>query len=131
MLIFPTSVNRRTLTIVQPATTSQSIFRESWVIRHRRTLCIVHPVAIFLNRVFTKENTISSLRKSSSPFFLQEFGPLILLKTKDRFTSLMVIGMTKIMCNLLHSRPKELASYCCNCFLVTGMPDICNIMHLF
>jgi hypothetical protein len=54
---------------------------------------------IFLNRVFTKENTTSSLRKSSSPFFLQEFGPLIPLKTTDRFTSLTIIGMMKIMCN--------------------------------
>jgi hypothetical protein len=30
---------------------------------------------------------------------LQGFRPLILLKTKDRFTSLMVIGVMKIMCN--------------------------------
>ena len=29
----------------------------------------------------------------------QGFRPLILFKTKDRFTSLMVIGVTKIMCN--------------------------------
>jgi hypothetical protein len=30
---------------------------------------------------------------------LQGLRQLILLKTKDRFTSLMVIGVTKIMCN--------------------------------
>jgi hypothetical protein len=53
----------------------------------------------FLNRVFSKENTISSLRKSYSPFFLQEFGPMILLNKKDRFTSLIVIGVMEIMCN--------------------------------
>jgi hypothetical protein len=53
----------------------------------------------FLNRVFTKENAISSLRQSSSPFFLQEFGSPILLKTKDRFISLTVIRVMKIMCN--------------------------------
>jgi hypothetical protein len=56
-------------------------------------------VEILLNRVFTKENTTSSLRKSSSPFFLQEFRPLTPLKATNRFTSLMVIGMMKIMCN--------------------------------
>jgi hypothetical protein len=53
----------------------------------------------FVNMVFTKENTISSLRQSSSPFFLQEFRPLIPLKTIDRFSSLMFIRVTKIMCD--------------------------------
>jgi hypothetical protein len=57
-------------------------------------------VTILLIRVFTKENMISSLKKSSSPFFPQEFRPLIPLKTTDRFTSLTVIGMMKIMCNI-------------------------------
>jgi hypothetical protein len=59
----------------------------------------VQPVEILLNRVFTKENTTSSLRKSSSPFFLQEFRPLTPLKATYRFTSLTVIRVTKIMCN--------------------------------
>jgi hypothetical protein len=68
-------------------------------IRHFRTLCIVQPAEILLNRVFTKENTTSSLRESSSPFFLQEFRPLTPLKETNRFTSLTVIGMMKIMCN--------------------------------
>jgi hypothetical protein len=54
---------------------------------------------ILLTRVFTKENTTFSLRQSSSPFFPQEFRPLILLKTKDRFTSLTVMRVKKIMCN--------------------------------
>jgi hypothetical protein len=57
-----------------------------------------HLVKNFLNRIFTKENTTSSLMESSSPFFLQEFRILVLLKTNDRFTSLMFIRVTKIMC---------------------------------
>jgi hypothetical protein len=55
---------------------------------------------ILFNRVFTKENTTSSLSKSSSPFFLQESRPLTPLKATYRFTSLTVIGMMKIMCNI-------------------------------
>jgi hypothetical protein len=54
-------------------------------------------VKIIFNRVFIKENATSFLRKSSSPFFLQELRPLTPLKTTYRFTSLTVIGMTKIM----------------------------------
>jgi hypothetical protein len=49
--------------------------------------------------VFTRENATSFLRKSSSPFSLQELRPLTPLKATDRFTSLTVIGMMKIMCN--------------------------------
>jgi hypothetical protein len=59
----------------------------------------VQHAKIIFNRVFIKENETSFLRKSSSPFFLQELRPLTLLKTTNRFTSLMVIGMMKIMCN--------------------------------
>jgi hypothetical protein len=68
-------------------------------IRHSRTLPIWQPANILFNRVFTKENETSFLRKSSSLFFLQELRPLTPLKATDRFTSLTVIGMTKIMCN--------------------------------
>jgi hypothetical protein len=50
-------------------------------------------------RVFTRENETSFLRKSSSPFFLHKLRPLTPLKAIDRFTSLTVIGMMKIMCN--------------------------------
>jgi hypothetical protein len=39
-------------------------------IRHFCTLHIEKPAEILQNRVFTEENTTSSLRKSSSPFFL-------------------------------------------------------------
>jgi hypothetical protein len=56
-------------------------------------------VNILFNRVFTKENATSFLRKSYSLFFLQELRPLTPLKEIDRFTTLMVIGMKKIMCN--------------------------------
>jgi hypothetical protein len=77
-----------TLAIVQPAET-----------RLFHTLCIEQPAEILFNRVFTKENTTSSLRESSSPFFLQEFRLLTPLKATDRFTSLMFIRLTKIMCN--------------------------------
>jgi hypothetical protein len=65
-----------------------------------RNLCIEKLAEILQYRIFTKETTTSSLREISSPFFLQEYWVFILLKTKDRFTSLMVIGMKKIMCNI-------------------------------
>jgi hypothetical protein len=77
-----------TLAIVQPTKT-----------RHFHTLAIVQPEEILFNRVFKEESTTSSLRKSSSPFFLQEFRPLTPLKETYRFTSLKIIGMMKIMCN--------------------------------
>jgi hypothetical protein len=59
----------------------------------------MQPVNFLFYRVFTKENTISFLRKSSSPFLLQELRPLTPLNATDRFTSLTFIGMMKIMCN--------------------------------
>jgi hypothetical protein len=42
-------------------------------------------------RVFTRENATSFLKKSSSPFSLQELRPLTPLKATYRFTSLTVI----------------------------------------
>jgi hypothetical protein len=59
----------------------------------------VQHAKIIFNRVFIKENATSFLRKISSPFFLHELRSLTPLKTIDRFTSLMVIGIMKIMCN--------------------------------
>jgi hypothetical protein len=50
-------------------------------------------------RVLTKENATYFLRKTSSPFTLQDLRPLTPLKETYRFTSLTVIGMTKTMCN--------------------------------
>jgi hypothetical protein len=70
-------------------------------IRHFYTLCIEKPTKILLNRVFTKENPIFSLRQSYSPFFLQEFRALTPLKETYRFTSLTFIVVMKIMCNNL------------------------------
>jgi hypothetical protein len=66
-------------------------------IRHFHTLCIEKPVEILLNRVFTKENPISSLKKTSSPFLIQEIRPLTPLKETYRFTSLMVIRVMKML----------------------------------
>jgi hypothetical protein len=68
-------------------------------IRHSRTLPIQQPANLLFYGVFRKENATSFLRKSSSLFSLQELRPLTPLKETDRFTSLMIIGMMKIMCN--------------------------------
>jgi hypothetical protein len=50
-------------------------------------------------RIFPKENATSFLKKSFSPFSLQELKPMTPLKATYRFTSLKVIEMKKIMCN--------------------------------
>jgi hypothetical protein len=99
MLIFPMYEGRLTLTIEQPTKICNLAIEKGAEIKHFPTLHIEKPTKILLNRVFTKENTTSSLREISSPFFLQEFRPMTPLKATNRFTSLMVIGMTKIMCN--------------------------------
>jgi hypothetical protein len=70
-------------------------------------------------RVFTRENATSFLRKSSSPFSLQELRPLTPLKATYRFTSLMVIGMTKIMCN---THPTKCAPSLFNIPLAAPLP---------
>jgi hypothetical protein len=54
-------------------------------------------------KVFRKENATSFLRKSSSPFSLQELRSLTPLKATNRFTSLTIIGMMKIICNTCHA----------------------------
>jgi hypothetical protein len=81
-------------------------------IRHSHTLAIMQPANFLFYRVFTKENATSFLRKSSSPFLLQELRPLTPLKATDRFTSLTVIGMTKIMCNKVKCEPIALIPIC-------------------
>jgi hypothetical protein len=68
-------------------------------IRHSHNPIHRQPVNFLFYKVFTQENATSFLRKSSSPFSLQELRPLTPLKATDRFTSLKVIGMKKIMCN--------------------------------
>jgi hypothetical protein len=68
-------------------------------IRHSRTLIHRQPANFLFYKVFTQENATSFLRKSSSPFSLQELRPLTPLKVTNNFTSLTVIEMMKIMCN--------------------------------
>jgi hypothetical protein len=68
-------------------------------IKYSRTLIHRQPANFLFYKVFTQENATSFLRKSSSPFSLQELRPLTPLKETYRFTSLTVIGMKKIMCN--------------------------------
>jgi hypothetical protein len=70
----------------------------------------MQPANFLFYRVFTKENETSFLRKSSSPFSLQELRPLTPLKETYRFTSLMVIAMMKIMCNTRLSSTKVFPS---------------------
>jgi hypothetical protein len=50
-------------------------------------------------KVLTKENIIFIFLEKCVFILLQGFRPVILLKTKDRCTSLTVIGVMKIMCN--------------------------------
>jgi len=88
-----------------------------------RTLNTKQGATILLYRDFTKENIISSLKKKSSPFFLQEFGPLILLKTKDMFTSLTIIGVKKIMCN------NHIKSFCSNVYFI--MMCLCIFSNVY
>jgi hypothetical protein len=64
-----------------------------------RTLNTDKGVMIPFYKVFTKENIIFIFLGKCVFILLQGFSPLILLKTKDRGTSLMVIRVTKIMCN--------------------------------
>jgi hypothetical protein len=74
----------------------------------------MQPANFLFYRVFTKENATSFLRKSSSPFLLQELRPLTPLKATDRFTSLTVIGMMKIMCNIFARNVySKMVSTCC------------------
>jgi hypothetical protein len=68
-------------------------------IMHFCTLATVKHAKILFNRGFTKGNATYFLKKSSSPLFLQELRPLTPLNATYTFTSLTVIGMTKILCN--------------------------------
>jgi hypothetical protein len=83
-------------------------------IRHSFTPIHRPPAKFLFYKVLTQENATSFLKKSSSPFSLQELRPLTPLKETDRFTSLMVIGMMKIMCN----------TYLLNC-MASNKGDIC------
>jgi hypothetical protein len=71
MLVFPTYEGHRTLAVMQPAETLRPSYSAAC-----GNQAFPHPIygaacmEILQNRVFTEENTTSSLRKSSSPFFL-------------------------------------------------------------
>jgi hypothetical protein len=84
MLIFPTYENSCTLLIEKLRTSRNPTMVQPARIRNSRTLAIMQHAKIIFNRVFTKGNATSFLRKSSSPFFLQELRPLTPLKTTDR-----------------------------------------------
>jgi hypothetical protein len=95
----------RTLPIEQPANLSQPSYGATY-----ENHAFLHPAYIAtcelpFYKVFTRENTTSFLKKSSSPFSLQELKTLTPLKATYRFTSLTVIGMTKIMCNTWTKAP--------------------------
>jgi hypothetical protein len=98
-LVFPTCKHSRTLPIDHPVNSSHPKSGKPTRIKHSRTLIHRQPMNFLFYRVFTQENSTSFLRKSSSPFSLHELRPLTPLKATDRFTSLTVIGMKKIMCN--------------------------------
>jgi hypothetical protein len=98
-LVFPTCKHSRTLPIEHTVNSLRPRYDATY-----ENQTFSHPIYnatcdLPFYRVFTKENATSFLRKSSSPFSLQELRPLTPLKETYRFTSLMVIGMTKIMCN--------------------------------
>jgi hypothetical protein len=98
-LIFPMCKHSRTLLIVKPVNCSHPSYDatyENQAFSHPNTQATYE---LPFYKVFTQENKTSFLRKSSSPFSLQELRPLTPLKATYRFTSLMVIGMMKIMCN--------------------------------
>jgi hypothetical protein len=69
------------------------------MILYRHTLNTKKGATIPFYKVFTKEKIIFIFLGKCVFILLQGFRPLILLKTKDRFTSLTFIGVTKIMCN--------------------------------
>ena len=99
MLVFPTSRHSHTLPIEKPAKISHPSYGATC-----ENHAFSHPAYIAtcelpFYKVFTQENVTSFLRKSYSPFSLQELRPLTPLKATYRFTSLTVIGMKKIMCN--------------------------------
>jgi hypothetical protein len=98
-LVLPTCKNSLTLPIEQPVNSPLPKCGQPTRIKHSRTLIHRQTMNFLFYRVFTQENATYFLRKSSSPFSLQGLRPLTPLKEIDRFTSLTIIGMMKIMCN--------------------------------
>jgi hypothetical protein len=79
--------------------TSQANVVQPTMILDCRTINNEQSVTILVYKVSTKEKIIFVSLGNFIFILLQGSRQLILLKTRDRFTSLMVIGMTKIMCN--------------------------------
>jgi hypothetical protein len=78
---------------------SQAIMVQPTTILYRRTLNTKQGETIPFSKVFTKEKIIFIFLLKFVFILLHGFKPLILLKTKYMFTSLIVIGVMKIMCN--------------------------------
>jgi hypothetical protein len=90
-----------TLAIVQPAETRHFLtLAIVYINRNFLTLAIVQPAKSSKIGFLQRKIQLLLSGESSSPFFLQEFRPLTPLKATYRFTSLTVIGMMKIMCNI-------------------------------
>jgi hypothetical protein len=80
-------------------TTSQAIVVKPTMNLNGCTLNTEQGAMIPFYKVFPKEKIIFIFLGKCVFIFLQGFMPLILLNKKDRFTSLMVTGVMKIMCN--------------------------------
>lgn len=101
--------NRRTLNTEQTMMTLQAtvvMMLQATVVQPEtildcRTLNTKQGATIPLHKFYKMENIISSLGKFIF-IFLQGLRQLIFLKTKDKFTPLTIIGVTKIMCNTPH-----------------------------
>jgi hypothetical protein len=99
ILFFLHTENHRTLNIEKSVTRSQASVVNHVTILDHCTLNTEQSVTIPLYKVFTKEKIIFISLEKFIFILLQGLMKLILLKTKDRFTSLMVIGVMKITCN--------------------------------
>jgi hypothetical protein len=91
--------DHRTLNTEKTTTMSQATIVQPALILDHQTLNIEQGATILLYRVFYKaKDNFNSLGKFIF-ILLQGLRKLILLMTKDRCTSLTVIGVTKIMYN--------------------------------
>jgi hypothetical protein len=99
ILFFLRTKNHCTPNIEQSAMTSQASVVQPAMILDHRTINTEQSATILVYKVSTKEKIIFVSLGNFIFILLQGLRQLILLKTKDRFTSLMVIGVTKIMCN--------------------------------
>ena len=97
--LFPQYENHRTLNTEKTTTMAQVTLVQHVLILDLHTLNTEQGAMILLYNVFYKgKYNFISLGKSIFILF-QGLRKLILLKTKDRFKSLTIIGVMKIMCN--------------------------------